>query len=79
MKQRNTKFANAVRAGKKATQESQAEKRLHKNPLSALALGVIVFVVVGGGSDHPPSCLVNQTKPEFPAVIFEFLSLFFLK
>jgi hypothetical protein len=50
MKQRNTKFANAVRAGKKATQESQAEKRLHKSPLSAWALGVIVFVVVGGGA-----------------------------
>ena len=50
MKQRNTKFANAVREGKKATHESQAEKRLHKSPLSALALGVIVFVVVGGGA-----------------------------
>ena len=51
MKQRNTKFANAVRDGKKATHESQAERRLHKSPLSALALGVIVFVVVGGGAN----------------------------
>jgi len=48
MKQRNAKFANAVRAGKKATHESQAEKRLHKSPLNAVALGIIVFVVVGG-------------------------------
>jgi len=54
MKQRNTKFANAVRDGKKATHESQAEKRLHKSPLSALALGVIVFVVVGGGTNLQP-------------------------
>lgn len=65
MKQRNTKFANAVRAGKKATQESQAEKRLHKSPLSSLALGIIVFVVVGGGSVYPPTRLVNQTNQSF--------------
>jgi hypothetical protein len=63
MNQRNTKFANAVRAGKKATHESQAAKRLHKSPLSAVALGVIVFVVVGGGADPQPTLvLADQTN-----------------
>ena len=51
MKQRNAKFANDVRSGKKATHESRADKLAHRSPLSSWALGLIVFVVVGGGAE----------------------------
>ena len=49
MRQRNAKFANDVRAGKTATRPSRQDKLAHRSPLSLWALGVIVFVVMGGG------------------------------
>lgn len=48
MRQRNAKFANDVRAGKAATRPSRQDKLAHRSPLSLWALGVIVFVVIGG-------------------------------
>ncbi|KAF8167558.1 hypothetical protein B0H34DRAFT_792270 [Crassisporium funariophilum] len=48
MRQRNTKFANDVRAGKKATHPSRQDKLAHRSPLGVWALGTIVFIVVGG-------------------------------
>ncbi|EDR15923.1 uncharacterized protein LACBIDRAFT_301400 [Laccaria bicolor S238N-H82] len=48
MRQRNAKFAKDVREGKKATHVSRQEKMLQKSPLSLWALGIVVFVVIGG-------------------------------
>jgi len=48
MRQRNAKFANDIRAGKTATRPSRQDKLAHRSPLSLWALGVIVFVVIGG-------------------------------
>ncbi|KAJ2920617.1 hypothetical protein H1R20_g16478, partial [Candolleomyces eurysporus] len=49
MRRRNEKFAKDVREGKKATHSSRADKIAHKSPISAWALGVVIFVVFGGG------------------------------
>ncbi|KAL1749180.1 hypothetical protein HDZ31DRAFT_59469 [Schizophyllum fasciatum] len=48
MRQRNAKFAQAARSGKKPTHASRQEKLAKKSPVSIWALGIIVFVVMGG-------------------------------
>jgi len=48
LRQKNQLFANKARAGKKPTNPSRQEKLAKKSPISLWALGVIVFVVVGG-------------------------------
>lgn len=49
MRQRNAKFASDVRAGKQATHPSRQEKLKQRSPVSLWALGMVVFVVIGGG------------------------------
>lgn len=49
MRRRNEKFAKDVREGKKATHSSRADKLAQRSPISAWALGVVMFVVFGGG------------------------------
>ena len=51
MRQRNNKFATDVRAGKKATHPSRQEKLARRSPLNLWALGLVVFVVLGGGKN----------------------------
>ncbi|KAF8203900.1 hypothetical protein BJ912DRAFT_941350 [Pholiota molesta] len=48
LRQRNNKFANDVRSGKKAVKPSRQDKLAHRSPVGLWALGVIVFVVIGG-------------------------------
>ncbi|KAF8963944.1 hypothetical protein BDZ97DRAFT_1661087, partial [Flammula alnicola] len=48
LRQRNNKFASDVRAGKKAVHSSRQDKLAHRSPLSLWALGLIIFVVMGG-------------------------------
>ncbi|TFK70442.1 hypothetical protein BDN72DRAFT_838967 [Pluteus cervinus] len=48
MRQRNAKFAKDARAGKKATHLSRQDLLKKRSPLNTWALGVIVFVVIGG-------------------------------
>lgn len=48
MRQRNAKFAKDVREGKKATHASRQDKMAQKSALSLWALGLVVFVVIGG-------------------------------
>ncbi|KAJ7750203.1 hypothetical protein B0H16DRAFT_1549828 [Mycena metata] len=48
MRQRNAKFANTVKSGKKATHPSRAELLAKRSPISLWALGAVVFVVMGG-------------------------------
>ncbi|KAF9566949.1 hypothetical protein CPC08DRAFT_703545 [Agrocybe pediades] len=47
-RQKNNKFANAVREGKHATHQSRQDKLAHRSSLSLWALGMVVFVVIGG-------------------------------
>ncbi|RDB29145.1 hypothetical protein Hypma_016048 [Hypsizygus marmoreus] len=48
MRQRNEKFAKDARAGKKPTHPSRQEQLAKRSPINIWALGVIVFVVLGG-------------------------------
>jgi len=48
MRQRNAKFAKDAREGKKPTRPSRQEQLLKRSPLNVWALGIIVFVVLGG-------------------------------
>lgn len=57
MRHRNTKFANDVRAGKHATHLSRQDKLARRSPLNIWALGLVVFVVIGGGMCTLPTLL----------------------
>ncbi|EPQ60128.1 hypothetical protein GLOTRDRAFT_30852, partial [Gloeophyllum trabeum ATCC 11539] len=47
-RQKNAKFANAARAGKKPTNPSRQELLSKRSPVSLWTLGIIIFVIVGG-------------------------------
>ncbi|KAJ7116828.1 hypothetical protein C8R43DRAFT_902351 [Mycena crocata] len=48
MRQRNAKFATTAKAGKKPTHPSRAEQLAKRSPINIWALGIVVFVVMGG-------------------------------
>ncbi|PFH48392.1 hypothetical protein AMATHDRAFT_149990, partial [Amanita thiersii Skay4041] len=48
MRQRNAKFAKDAKAGRKPTHPSRLEQLSKKSPINLWALGVVVFVIVGG-------------------------------
>ncbi|KAJ3722230.1 hypothetical protein EV361DRAFT_908381 [Lentinula raphanica] len=48
MRKRNEKFVQDAREGKKPTHMSRQEKLAKRSPIGTWALGVIVFVVMGG-------------------------------
>jgi hypothetical protein len=50
MKKKNEKFASDARAGKKPTKLSRQERLSKRSPISLWALGIVLFVVVGGGA-----------------------------
>lgn len=77
MRQRNNKFASDVRAGKRATHPSRQEKLAQRSPLNLWILGLVVFVVIGGGT------YIQNAKSFgivliFVVVIFELISVVFL-
>ncbi|KZT27561.1 hypothetical protein NEOLEDRAFT_1060563, partial [Neolentinus lepideus HHB14362 ss-1] len=47
-RQKNAKFANAARTGKKPTNPSHQELLSKRSPISLWALGIVIFVVIGG-------------------------------
>ncbi|KAG2350953.1 hypothetical protein BDR05DRAFT_955101 [Suillus weaverae] len=48
LRRKNAQFANAVRSGKKAVKPSHQEMMKKRSPISLWALGVVLFVVIGG-------------------------------
>ena len=48
MRQKNEKFAQKVREGKTAVKPSMRDKLANKSPVPLWALGLCVFVVLGG-------------------------------
>jgi len=48
MRQKNEKFAQKVREGKHAVKPSMRDKLANKSPIPLWALGLCVFVVLGG-------------------------------
>ncbi|KAG6841559.1 hypothetical protein C0991_009594 [Blastosporella zonata] len=54
MRQRNAKFAKDAKAGKKPTHPSRQDQLAKRSPINIYALGVIAFVVFGGGALSSP-------------------------
>ena len=50
MRQKNAQFANRARAGKNPVKQSRQDKLAKRSPISLWALGIVLFVVVGGGT-----------------------------
>ncbi|KAF5368171.1 hypothetical protein D9758_002476 [Tetrapyrgos nigripes] len=48
MRQKNAKFAKDARSGKKPTNPSRQEQLAKRSPINTWALGIVVFVVIGG-------------------------------
>jgi hypothetical protein len=48
LRRKNAQFANAVRSGKKAVKPSRQEMMGKRSPISLWALGIVLFVVIGG-------------------------------
>lgn len=80
MRQKNAKFANAARSGKKPTNPSRQEKLAKRSPINIWALGIVVFVVVGGGAPHFYSQAYDLPNENSPChvVLFEVARLLFL-
>jgi hypothetical protein len=68
IRRKNAAFADAVRAGKNpATRAARRERLANKSPLNSTALGVILFVVCGGGvspsvSGRPCAALTDTPR-----------------
>jgi hypothetical protein len=54
MRQKNAQFANRARSGKNPVKQSRQEKLAKRSPISLWALGAVLFVVVGGGTQQGP-------------------------
>lgn len=62
MRQRNAKFAKDAREGKKPTHKSRQEQLKKSSPINVYALGVVVFVICGGGSSLSFDCGLNVAR-----------------
>ncbi|KAG6817589.1 hypothetical protein H0H87_006966, partial [Tephrocybe sp. NHM501043] len=63
MRQRNAKFAKDARSGKKPTHPSRQEQLAKRSPINIYALGLIAFVVIGGGELTIPDEVTAHAKP----------------
>jgi hypothetical protein len=79
MRQRNEQFSGKARAGKNPVNASRKEKLAKQSPIPLWALGLILFVVIGGGT---PTCslsvCITAHSPWSFTVFFEAIRLFFL-
>ncbi|KAF8845992.1 hypothetical protein BDN67DRAFT_890965, partial [Paxillus ammoniavirescens] len=48
LRHKNAQFANAVKSGKKAVKPSRQEQLSKRSPVSLWALGIVLFVILGG-------------------------------
>ena len=76
MRRRNARFAEKARAGKNPTKPSRQEALAKRSPVGMWALGIICFVVMGGGTRQLLRCLYETYMPN--AVILELLRLLFV-
>ena len=76
IRQRNEQFNSKARAGKNPINASRKEKLAKQSPIGLWALGVVLFVVVGGGGHLAisPACHADNLHPVF----FEAIRLIFL-
>jgi len=78
MRQRNEKFAKDARDGRNPTHLSRKQKLEKNSPINIWALGLICFVLIGGGT--PQSLCSNDTQLNrtWSSVGFELVRIIFL-
>ena len=52
MRQRNAQFLKDAKSGKKPTRPSRSEQMAKRSPINLWALGIVAFVIVGGGARY---------------------------
>lgn len=62
MRRRNAQFAEKARAGKNPTKPSRQESLAKRSPVGVWALGIICFVVMGGGMRQLLRCLERGSR-----------------
>jgi len=70
MRQRNEQFGAKARSGKNPVNASRKEKLAKQSPIGLWALGIVLFVVVGGGTYD---VLFRPSQLTLLAVIHSFL------
>lgn len=78
MRQRNEQFGAKARAGKNPVNTSRKEKLAKQSPIGLWALGIVLFVVVGGGTHDLLSVFHSSHFLPSSAVFFEAIRLVFL-
>ena len=78
MRQRNDQFSGKARAGKNPVNASRKEKLAKQSPIPLWALGLILFVVIGGGTSTCSLSVCTAHSPRPFTVFFEFIRLIFL-
>jgi hypothetical protein len=80
IRQKNTQFAAAARAGKKPVNPSRQERLSKRSPINVWALGIVLFVVVGGGKPFLILILISDVAKYWllMSVLFEIARLLFL-
>ena len=77
MRQRNAQFLKDTKAGKKPTHPSRSEKMAKTSPINLYALGIVAFVIVGGGV-LATLVLHKNTLTMILTVLFELARAIFL-
>ena len=78
MRQRNEQFGAKARAGKNPVNVSRKEKLAKQSPIGLWALGIVLFVVVGGGTYNVLALLHSSHIFRSFTVFFEAIRLIFL-
>ncbi len=78
MRQRNEEFGAKARAGKNPVNASRKDKLAKQSPIGLWALGIVLFVVVGGGTYDVPTVLHSSHILRSFTVFFEAIRLIFL-
>ena len=78
MRRRNNQFVTAARAGKNPVNPSHQEKLAKRSPISIWALGIVLFVVIGGGTSSSSLSIVHPVYLARLTVLFELARLLFL-
>lgn len=79
IRQKNAQFHSKARAGKNPVNMSRKEKLAKQSPIGLWALGLVVFVVVGGGKSYPSGHIsAHGANWVRSPVVFELIRVIFL-
>jgi hypothetical protein len=68
MRQRNAQFMKDAKAGKKPTRPSRSEQMAKRSPLNLWALGIVAFVIIGGGTCYYDTLRMLAHEDSYSAI-----------